>query len=199
MTKFHGMKTRTTNLEQYLPETYHKITHTKIAENLNETHTIQIPTCHKYVSLCFDTREILLKFGNTDHLQLPDISITFEPDYYHKICISIEYISIELPDKKVKTFLSTYTTPIGKTYYPGTKHYNKYFTAGTRVYQCIKLNQHTSRQIHHFGRYLGICYDKQPKDNPNNTNTNINQNSDHTPVPISKFTPTTPSNKKNPT
>lgn len=199
MTKFHGMKTCTTNLEQYLPETYHKITHTKIAENLHEIHTIQIPTCHKYVSLCFDTREIPLKFVNTDHLQLPDIYITFKPDYYHKICISIEYIPIELPDKKVKTFLSTYATPIGKTNYPGTKHYNKYFTAGTRVHQCIELNQHTSRQIYHFGRHLRICYDKQPKDNPNNTNTNSNQNSDHIPVPTNKFTPTTPSNKKNPT
>ena len=34
---------------------------------------------------------------------------------------------MERPDKEVKTLLSDYTTIIGKTYYPRTKHNNKYF------------------------------------------------------------------------
>ena len=47
MIKFHGMKTCTTNLEVYLPDTYHKITHTTIAEKLatgnylNEIHCVK--------------------------------------------------------------------------------------------------------------------------------------------------------------
>ena len=48
--------------------------------------------------------------------------------------MSIENVPIELPDKEVKTLLSQYTTGTGKTYYPGIKHENKYFTFGTRVY-----------------------------------------------------------------
>lgn len=142
---------------------------------LNETHTIQTYTLHRFTSVYFDTRETLPNFVNTDHILLPDISITFEPDYYNKIPISIENIPIELQGKEVKTFLSTYTIPIGKTYYPRTKHYNKYFTTEARAYQCIKLNQHIPRHINHFGRYLRIWYDEQPKDKPNDADTNINQ------------------------
>ena len=69
---------------------------------LHETHTIQISTCKRFLSICFDTREIL-QFVDTDHL-LTDIPIIFEPDYYDKIRISIENIHIELPDEGVKKF-----------------------------------------------------------------------------------------------
>lgn len=87
MTKYHGKKTCTTSLKQYLPETNHEITHTTIVEmltkedNLNETHTIQISTCHRFVSICFDTREALLKFTNTDQYVLPHTPIIFKPEY----------------------------------------------------------------------------------------------------------------------
>ena len=120
---------------------------------LHETHTIQISTYKRFLSICFDWREILLQFVGTDHL-LTDIPVTFEPGYYDKIRIFIENIPIELPDQEVKKFLSTYTTTIGKTYYSEIKHSSKFFTIGTRVYQCIKLNQHIPRHICHFGRYL---------------------------------------------
>ena len=100
--------------------------------DLHLIHTIQISTCNRFLSICFDTRAMLLQFVDTDHL-LADTPITFEPDYYDKFQISIENIPIELPDKEVKEFLSTCTTTIGKTYYPGIKHSNKYFTTGTRV------------------------------------------------------------------
>ena len=128
---------------------------------------------HHQPSICFDTGAILLQFVDIDHL-LADTPITFEPYYYDKFGISIENIPIELPDKEVKEFLSIYTTTIGKTYYPGIKHTN--FTTGTRVYQCIKLNQHISRHVHHFGRYLRIRYDQQPHDKPTNNHNNTNQN-----------------------
>ena len=65
------MKTCTTNLKEYLPDQYHSITHETIAEMLanegyiNEIHIIQISKCHRFVSLCFDTRETLLPFINT--------------------------------------------------------------------------------------------------------------------------------------
>ena len=165
MTKFYGMKTCTTNLKEYLPDQYHSITHKTIAEMLDnegyiyEINTIQISTCHRFASLCFDTTETLLTFTNTEHLILPNISITFQLDYYEKKRISIENLPTRLPDKQVKTFLSQYTTLFGKTYYPGTKHQNKYYTTGTRVYQYIDLKEHIPKHIYYFGRYLHICYD----------------------------------------
>ena len=159
----NGQSTRTTTrILQRNP-------HSDIAEMLakdgyiNETHTIQISTCHRNASICFDTREVLLKFTNTEHLLLNE-QITFQPDHDDKIRVSIENLPIELPDKEVKTFLSKYITPVGKTYYPGIKHHNKFFTTGTRVYQCVNLTQHIPKHVYQFGRYLRIQYDDQPKD-----------------------------------
>ena len=124
MTYFQGTKTCTTNLQKYLPDSCHLITHTPVAEMLlnenylQQIHTKQISTCKRFLSLCFDTRGTLLQFPDTDHILL-DTPIFFEPEYYQKIHISIENIPIELPDDEVKNFLSTYTTTRkGKTYYP---------------------------------------------------------------------------------
>ena len=69
------------------------------------------------------------------------------------------------------------------------KHHNKYYTTGTRVYRCIKLTQHIPKNIYHFGRYLRICYDEQPKDNHNSTGANTINYPDHTPVPVNQATP----------
>lgn len=48
--------------------------------------------------------------------------VKFEPDYHTRIEISIENISIELPNKEVKTLLWDYTTAIAKNILPGIKH-----------------------------------------------------------------------------
>ena len=104
MSKFHRLKTCTNNLEKYLPDTYRQIDHNTVAEMLqNEDyqhaiHTIQISTCNRFLSICFDTRKILLQFVKTEYL-LADTPITFEPDYFDKIRISIENVPIKLPDK----------------------------------------------------------------------------------------------------
>ena len=119
---------------------YHKqATRTYEWKLLYRYHTIQIYTCNRSLSIYVNTRKILLQLVDIDH-SLADTLITLEPDYYDKMRLSIENRPIELPDKDVKEFLSTYTATIGKTYYPGIKHSNKYFTAGTRIYQCIKLH-----------------------------------------------------------
>ena len=111
----------TNKKKKCLPYTYQQINHSIVAEMLeNENylhniHTIQISTCNRFLSICFNTRETLLKFVGTNHL-LADIPTTLEPDNYGKIQISIEDIPIELSDKEVKEFLSRYTTTIGKTH-----------------------------------------------------------------------------------
>ena len=166
MNKFYCKKTCTTNLKEFFPEEYihitrHTIVNMLITEGyMNEVHVIQISTCHRFTSICFDTRENLLTFTNTEH-SLLDIHITFYPNYYERRRISIENLPIELQDKEVKTFLSEYVTLIGKTNYPGIKSQNKYFTTGTRIYQCTTILKHIPKHIHYFGRYLRIRYNEQ--------------------------------------
>ena len=175
MAKFYGQR-RKENL-------LHEIVHKKI----------QIPTCHRYISICPKTRELLLQFCEQEHSLPSDIHVTFTPDYYDRIRISIENLPIELPDEDVKEFLTTYATPIGKTYYTGKRYNNKYYTTGTRVYQCIHLKQHLPRHIYQFGRYLRIRYNSQPTPDPtatldNNINgRNTNENTDKTPKPTNKI------------
>ena len=55
---------------------------------LHEIHTIQISTCKRYLSICFDTRETMLQFVDTDHL-LKDVPITSNPTTMRKY----EYLS----------------------------------------------------------------------------------------------------------
>ena len=123
MVKFHGQRTCPLNMKEYLPDNY---TH----NNRSYASRRRIPHRNTYNSDLHlsQIRKTLLKFCNTEHQLLPNTYVHFEPDYHDKIRISIENIPIELPDREVKTFLSEYATPIGKTYYPGITHYNKYFT-----------------------------------------------------------------------
>ena len=135
---------------------------------------MQISTCHKYASICFKSREILLKYCNNVH--------TFSPDFHERIRISIENLSTELPEIEVKNFLLSYATPIGSTYYAGRKHKNKFYTTGARVYQCIKLIQHLPRHLYEFGRYLFILYNSQPTPTP--AITSNNSIFENTPAPV---------------
>ena len=188
MTKFYGQRTCTLDIKEFLPDSYHNITHKTIAtilneeDLLNETDTMQISTCHKYASICFKSREILLKYCNNVHQLLPDVPVTFSPDFYQRIRISIENLSTELPDIEVKNFLLSYATPIGSTYYAGQKHKSKFYTTGARVYQCIKLIQHLPRHLYEFGRYLFILYNSQPTPTP--AITSNNSISENTPAPV---------------
>ena len=152
---------------------------------LHELYTIQISTCHRYASICFKTRELLLEFCQNEHL-LHDVPVLFLPDYHERIRISIENLPIELPDTEVKNFLSIHATPIGTTCYTGQKYNNKYYTTGTRVYQCIKLIQHLPRHVYEFGRYLRIRYNTQPT--PTSITAPENNISKNIPVPANQQT-----------
>ena len=192
MHTFNGERTCAVNISTYLPEDFGVITHNIVAqmlaeeEYLEETHRIQISTCHTFIFIFFNTIDILLTFCETEHEILPNIHIQFEPDYHDKIRISIENIPIELPDKEVKTFLSQYAKPVGKTYYPGQKFQNKFYTTETRVYHCINMIEHLPKHIHKFGRYLRICYDSQPN---SPTITDGNNKTQDTLAPEKQLTP----------
>ena len=166
---FYVQRTCTVNISKYLPEGYHTITRTIVAQMLFEENylhdidTIQISTCHRFISICFNSRQILLTYCEDEHQILPYLHIKFTPDHSEIIRISIENIPIELPHKEVKTFLSDYATPVGKTYYPGQNFHNKFYTTGTRVYHCVRMTQHLPRHYFHFNRNLRIRYDSQPE------------------------------------
>ena len=105
MAKSYGQRTCTMDFTTFTQD-YQQITHTIIAEMLHEENllheidTIQISTCHRYISVCFKTRELLLQFCEQEHTLLSDIHITFTPDYYDRTRISIENLPISA--KKVK-------------------------------------------------------------------------------------------------
>ena len=195
MNTFHGQRTCTLNMTEQIPDDYYNITHNTIAamleqeDYLEEITTIQISTCHRFVSIWFTNREILETFCQNEHLLLSNTYTKFEPDYQTKIRISIENIPIELPDREIKKFLSQYTIVVGKTYYPGIRHKNKYYTTGTRLYQCVKIKEHIPRHLYKFGRYLQIRYDSQPI-NSSNTRYIITKHTQDTPIPIDHETPT---------
>ena len=191
--KFYGERTFTLDITVFTQD-YHTITHTTVAEMLQEEgllhkiNTVQISTCHRHISICFKSRQLLLEFCEREHILLQNLFIHFIPDYHERIRISIENLPIELPDEEVRNFLSRYTTPIGKTHYTGKRYNNKYYTTETRVYLCIHLEQHIPRHVYEFGRYLRIRYDSQPTTAPSTTpqqnateNTLVPENQENTP------------------
>ena len=129
---FHVQRTCTVNVSKYLPEDYHTKTRTIVAQMLFEENylhdidTIQISTCHRFISICFNSRQILLTSCEDEHQILPDLHIKFTADHSEIIRISVENIHIELPDTEVKTFLSNYATSVGKTHYPEQIFHNKF-------------------------------------------------------------------------
>ena len=138
------------------------------------------PKCY----IKFKTRELLLKFCKQEHILLRDTPVQFSPDYHERIRISIENLPTELPDEDVLYFLSEYATPVEKTYYTVKRHNDKYYTTGTRVYQCIHLQQHIPRHVCEFGTYLRIRYNSQPT--PASTTTS--ENNENTPLPDNQQT-----------
>lgn len=72
--------------------------------------------------------------------------------------------------------------------YPGIKHTNKYFITGTRICQCIKLQQ----DIYQFERYLRIRYDSQPNPNIKDNIVNI----ENTPISTNHVTPIITNNEE---
>ena len=92
--KFYGQRTCTSDITVFTQD-YHNITHSTVAEMLqeedllDEIDTTQISTCHRYISICFKSRQLLLEFCEQEHI-LQDLSIQFISDYYERTRISIE-------------------------------------------------------------------------------------------------------------
>ena len=62
----------------------------------------------------------------------------------------MENIPIKFPDVKIRNILSNYASLIGKTYYPGQRYEDTYYTARTRVYSCGTITDHIPKHIYQF-------------------------------------------------
>lgn len=76
-----------------------KDTHDTISQYLHSQEllelitSIQIPTCHCYLSICFKNRETMETYCEEDHIIGDTITITFKPDYQRETQIRT-YLSI---------------------------------------------------------------------------------------------------------
>ena len=127
MAKFYGKRTCTL---EFLPDSYHNITHTTIAtmrdeeDILQEIDTLQISTCHRT-----DTHLSVSKHENYySNSTATNIYYYLKSQCYSDQIITKEYeyqlktYLLNFPIMKVKNFLSKYATPIGITHYTGKKH-----------------------------------------------------------------------------
>lgn len=103
---FYGYNTCTANI----PSNNHIfITHEVITEYLYYQELlphitcIQISLCHKYLSICFKDRDTMETFCKEEHFIISEPFI-FTPDYQKKKRISIENVTTELHDTKMRTF-----------------------------------------------------------------------------------------------
>lgn len=211
MNTFHDQRTYTLNMKEYLPDHYFDITHTTIvtmlAENISSKKLLlfkyqPVTVLHLYASQI----ETLKTFCENKHLLLLDTLVKFEMDYLTRKRRSIKNIPIERSDREFKNFLSEYKTVVEKTYYPGIRHKNKYFTTGTQIFQCVKLKEHVPRHLYKFGKYLTIRYDTQPmnstniqEDNALNLQDTTLSQIEETAIPINHETQTLPRPQPNDT
>ena len=121
MDRFYGNNTCSANIAT-LAQNEEYIIHETIAEYLHSINIlenitcIQISTCHGYLSICFQNRDIMKESCQNEHIII-EYTITFNSDYQKKIRISIENSPIELADAKIRQFLNNCVTLIGNTYY----------------------------------------------------------------------------------
>ena len=105
MDKFYGQRTCTLDATTCTLD-YYQINHATVAEMLyeenllHEIDTIQISTCHRYISVCFKTRELLLDFCEHEHTILTDTLAKFTPDHYDRTRISVENLYFPMRTSK---------------------------------------------------------------------------------------------------
>ena len=157
---------------------------------LRQTRVIQIFSNIKYLSIQFETSQLMETFC-TEPLTINDTySITFLPDFRKRTCQNIQftYISfLNVPseaDEDVLTeFAEQHATVVGRPRYP-TKQLGeiKYLT-GTRVYRVHSIVNHIPRLISLFGRQINCIYNNQP-DTTDNYRRNPSYNDDSTDTEI---------------
>ena len=148
---------------------------------LRLTKTIQISSNKKFLSIQFESKEVMETFC-LKPLLVKGFSIGFRPEKKFprkKRLLNISFINIPpgTPHEPVTDFLNEYADIVGFPLHIS-KEYNgiKYYT-GTRCYQVEKLHNHIPRLNNMFGRTVIWIYDEQPTDSTN-PHKNRNRNAD---------------------
>ena len=137
---------------------------------LRQTKVIQILSNIKYLSIQFETSQIMETFC-TEPLTINDTySTTFLPDFRKRTRKQIEptYISFlnvpsEAEEDALTEFVEQHATVVGKPRYPRKKLGEIEYLTGTRVYRVHSIVQHIPRLISLFGRQIKCIYTNQPE------------------------------------
>ena len=137
---------------------------------LRQTKTIQISANIKYVSIQFQTSQLMETFCTETLTVKENFQITFLPDLRKKRRIPIEptHISFlnvpsEADEESLTQFVQQFATALGFPRYPiKTPGDIKYFTE-TRIYRVIKITKHIPRFNFPFGRQIKCIYTGQPE------------------------------------
>ena len=145
---------------------------------LRQTRVIQIFCNIKYVSIRFETSQLMETFC-TEPLTFNDTySITFLTDFRKRTRRNIQftYISFlnvpsEAEEDTLNEFVEHHATVVGKPRYPTKKLGEIEYLTGTRVYRVHSIVKHIPRLISLFGRQIKCVYNNQP-----DTTTNCRRN-----------------------
>ena len=93
MDRFYGYNTCTANIT-YIAQNEKYTTHTTIAEYLHSINVlenitcIQISTCYRYLSICFQNRNLMAEFCQNEH-DIIEYTITFYQDYQKRLELAL--------------------------------------------------------------------------------------------------------------
>ena len=137
---------------------------------LRQTKTIQISSNIKYVSIQFQTSQLMETFCTEPLTVKENLQITFLPDFRKKLRIPIEptYISFlnvpsEADEEALTQFVQQFATVLGFPRYPTKTHGDIEYFTGTRIYRVIKITKHIPRFNFLFGRHIKCIYTGQPE------------------------------------
>ena len=136
---------------------------------LRQTKAIQISSNIKYVSIQFQTSQLMETFCTEPLTLKENFQITLLPDFRkkHRIPIEPTYISFlhvpsEADEESLTQFVQQFATVLGFSRYPIKTHGDIEYFTGTRTYRVMKITNHIPRFNFLFGRQIKCIYTGQP-------------------------------------
>ena len=134
---------------------------------LRQAKTIQISSNVKYVSIQFQTSQLMGTFCTEPLTVKENFQITFLPDF-RKIPIEpadISFLNVpsEAHEESLTQFVQQFATVLGFPRYPIKTHGDIEYFTGTRTYWVIKITKYIPRFNFLFGRQIKCIYTGQPE------------------------------------
>ena len=149
---------------------------------LRQTKTIQISSNIKYVSIQFQTSQLMETSCSEALTVKENFQIPFLPDFRrkHRKPIQLIYISFlnvlsEADKESLTQFVQQFATVLGFPRYPTKTHENIEYFTGTRIYREVNITKHISRFNFLFGRQIKCIYTGQPEQKNFQKKTTVQQ------------------------